>query len=1423
MKESDDNKKDKLISLKDENNSDDEENDEKDDIIDTGSKKKFQNLEIMQNTGEKSEEEEKLIGEPKIKQNFTPFKDDPFLDSNFISRFLMYWAFKVLNISKKTKIKKEHLGKLNKEHDSQYFYDRINGIWEQKGYKDFRKNALLLCILRSNLPKILFVFCLSISTAAADYFAVIFIKFFIDYFDEDSDKSSFIYNLQLWQLGLCFITLQAISSFLEIQTLMHMNIVGNRAQFELDCFIYKKILQKCPSSFIQRATEGEIVNFVQVDAMRLSWMIMTSPNIFINPIQILAYSYLLFDFFSFSFFGGLGILLIFFVINLRISKLFHYYQKKMLKKKDIRMKASTETFENIKILKLYSWEKQFIKKCLLTRKDEMDAMRTRFNVTTTNISLFWLCPSLVACGTLGLYQYLNDRLSISTMLIGLSLFNKLQGPIRQLPSIINNIIESAVSMKRIEEFIRQPETIEEYIHRGVYDPNGEYAIKIQGGNFSWGVKQEEKKKKKDEENEEDDEKNKKNKEEKNVLNRESHRNTKNKISELDNDLVPSSGRSTKNDVIQTGENDDNGNNLIKSGDEYIKDGCKIQIDFPKNVKFDITLKNINLEIKPGEILGIIGEVGSGKSSLLQAILNCLILLNPKDCDGIHINGTIGYAAQIPWIQNDTIRNNILFFKKYDPQKYEEVLQKCQLKYDLDNFEGKDLTEIGEKGVNLSGGQKVRVSLARTIYSNPDIYLFDDPISALDANIGKKIMKELIIKYLEGKTRVVVTHALQYLKYMNRIIYMKNGRIEWVGTYKELHEQEFFSSMQKLSKLNNETSMNVSVSQENSRNQNVITKKSEGKEIIKIIKEEDEEIGSVKMSVYLDYSRYMGGSLFLLMIVFIMSMWQINKGGSDLWLAFWSKPENQDEGHNDIRAKWIFFGVYCGLNLSSVFFVFLRIYLLTVGIIRLGRYLHKDMIMKLVRAPINLFHETIPRGQIFNRLSKDLDSLNFSIFSVGDTLVCFLSCVGSFVLCAIYDIYSIFYMPFVLVFGYFITRFYLVGSRPLTRLEAISRSPILNTISETIPGYASIKAFEREVHYCKKYYSKINDCFNINICLRGINMWLQEMFKFLSIFYLIYLVTRTCFDEENATAQSVGITFTYSVVLQDNLGWSFSIAANLENIMISLERCLQYTRIKSEKPLHIKSKDNELIKKNWPQEGRIRFENYSVRYRPTTEIVLKNLNFEIDGNEKVGVVGRTGSGKSTICLCLFRILEPSSGTIYIDDEDITKIGLELLRKNLTIIPQDPCLMEGSLKYNIDPFNKSKNEEIISILQKIGFEYTESDDEILNRKIEQGGSNLSVGEKQLLCIARAILRKTKIIVMDEATANIDMKTEEKIQKALQYVLNYSTVITVAHRIKTIINYDKILVLNNGKIEEFDTPQNLLKNEKSLFYQLYSKSTM
>ena len=562
---------------------------------------------------------------------------------------------------------------------------------------------------------------------------------------------------------------------------------------------------------------------------------------------------------------------------------------------------------------------------------------------------------------------------------------------------------------------------------------------------------------------------------------------------------------------------------------------------------------------------------------------------------------------------------------------------------------------------------------------------------------------------------------------------------------------------------------------------------------------------------------MGGVAYIIGIVIIVCLWQANKGGSDLWLAYWSEEENQS------KNKWIFFSVFSSLGIASVIFMFFRICMLTRGVIRLGRDVHRDMVEKLIKAPINLFHETIPRGQIYNRLSKDLDQMNFSMWALGDLLISLLSVIGAFVLCGIYDPFSLLYMPVVFIAGYFVTRFYLRGSRPLTRISSISRSPILNIISETLPGNPTIRAFQLEYFYKENYYNKINNSLNINLISRGTGIWFQEMFKFISIFYLTYLVLKTILDEDKVTAQSCSIVFTYSVLLQEYLGNIFNRCANLENDMISMERCCKYMGIIQERPSHIPEVDDDLIQEEWPKNGEIEFKNFSVKYRPETEIVLKNISFHILPREKVGVCGRTGSGKSTICLCLFRILESYEGQIFIDNVDIATIGLDLLRSNITIIPQDPCLLEGTLKYNIDPFNKIEGSEIIQILKDIGFDYTETDDKIMDKMIEPGGANLSVGQKQLVCIARALLRKSRIVVMDEATANIDMNTEQTIQKALKLVLENSTVITVAHRIKTIINYDKILVLDNGKVKEFDSPTNLLKDENSLFYELYSKSTL
>ena len=1369
-----------------------------------------ENKEKVESPSEKKKEDDIIIDEQvkekKEEKKVKGFTYDAYADSNCLSSLFFFWCFKLLHLCSLTKLTVDHLGILRDKNKSENYSKIITYFWEEKGYKNKKSNALMKTILRANLCRLLLIIFLCILASGTEYCMVLLQKEMIDYFGHKEDVTvKPMFDFPLLYMGIAFLSLQILNIFFSNHQYMKQDVFGKKAGFELSCFIYEKILSASPSSFIQRATPGEIVNFIQIDSNKLSWMIQTSTNVIIGPILICAYIYLLFDFFGVAFFAGFGVLVISLIVNYFIFRKFRILDEVMLHKKDERMKVTTETFDNIKTLKLYNWENEFKSKIYEAREEEMTQAAGYYRLVTVNIFLFWFAPVLVSIATIGIYQYLNDKFNISTMLIGLAIFARLTDPLGDLPMTINSVIETVISMKRIEKFIRQPERIETNVIRGNYDINGEFAIKIEHGDFTWGVKQ-----KKEEQKEEKKETNKKKK----VVD--------DKIKKDFNEpLIPNQSISQSDISVRTEQ---------KNNEPIIEESKSTTTESEQDkIQYDIALKDITINIKPGEIVGIIGEVGSGKSSLFEAILNSLILLNPDKCDGIHINGTVGYVCQSSWIQNATIKDNILFFKEEDPHRYQEVLEQSQLKFDLANFEGGDQTEIGEKGINLSGGQKVRVSLARALYSNPDIYLFDDPISALDANIGKKIMKQCIIKYLEGKTRIVATHAIHYLKHMDKIIYLHEGRIAWTGTYLELLQQPFFDSLNKLSKVSKHRSSDADeYANQISTIKKDEEKKEEKKEVVKIIADEDEEIGVVKFDVYKAYARYLGGVCFTVIIILIMFFWQFNKGASDIWLAFWSQKENQGDS-TDKNKKWRFFGIYSALGVASSIFIFFRIFLLSKGTVRLGRKLHFDMVEKLIKAPINLFHETIPRGQIFNRLSKDLESIQAAMYVLGNVLVGLFMAIGAITICSIYDPYSCCFVPMFLIGGYVLNTYYLRGSRQLCRLEAISHSPILNTINETIPGCASILAFDRKENYFNKFFKTIDDSFKINIFLNGLYNWLNLQYSFLSLIYMVYLIVIIIYKEDTFSSQSIGIIFTYSVLLQRCLGWLFNCCAQMETSMVSMERCMKYTDIISEKESVLPS-DEKLISSHWPKEGTIRFEDYSVKYRPNTEVVLKHINFSINSNEKVGIVGRTGSGKSTICLCLFRILEPLTGTIYIDDEDITNIGLDLLRQNITIIPQDPCLMAGTLKYNIDPFNRTDDKEIIKVLNEIGFDSIsklsnkeEKKTNILDRMIEQNGTNLSVGEKQLVCIARAILRKTKIVVMDEATANIDIKTEEKIQNALHSKLNNSTIITIAHRIKTIINYDKILVLDSGNVAEFDSPQTLLKNENSIFYQLYSKSVL
>ena len=1368
------------------------------------------NNEKIEKSGEtkKNEKKEDSIdnNEEKIDDSNFGFKYDPYKESNIISRLFFLWSFYILRLSRKKKLNEKYFGTLISEKDSINFKKQIYEIWENKGYKNIKSNALFKSILRANAKEIIIVFILSIYNAFSEIGQVILLQGYIDHFETGN---SFFGINKLLYLGIIVIIFQILQVYFFLHTQMKQMSLGIKSSFQLQSIIYHKLLKISPSSFTQRATQGEIINFIEVDSEKIEWIIQDAPGLFINPIKIIVFIIMLFHYFGISFFAGLIILIILVFINGKIFDQYNIIEQEYLNKKDSRMKITTETFDNIKILKLYNWENKFKSKIIEKREEEITQLNNYLNLSILNITIFWLSPILVSMITIGIYQILHQSFKISVLLMGLAIFARLQDPIIFIPALINGFIDAKNSLNRIENFIRQPEIKKENLIQCEFDDSKDYSIIIENGCFSWGVKQN----KKDDDEEDYEEKENEKDEIKKEKNKKSDNQKENKE---ENEEENKEENEEEGNEISTRKNlsKDLNEELLKKERDLLtlklKERIKTQIEIPENTEYDIVLKEITLKIKKGEMVGIIGEVGSGKSSLLQSILNTLILLNPKECSGIYINGSIGYVSQIPWIQNDTIKNNILFFNEYNEKKYKEILELSQLNYDLSNFEGGDLTEIGEKGVNLSGGQKVRISLARILYSNPDIYLFDDPISALDANVGKKIMHNCIIKYLKGKTRIIVTHALQYLKYMDRIFYIQNGKISWVGKFEEI-EESHISNLLKFAK-SRKKSIDDTKENENIKNINDLN----NKKLVRILKDEDEEVGEVKFDVYISYFKYMGGITFMILIMIIMFLWQLNKGGSDFWLAYWSKPENQKK----TNEKWRFFMIYSALGLGSIIFIFFRIFLLSKSSVKLTRQIHIDMIDKLIKAPINLFHESIPRGQIFNRLSKDLENLTFTYETIGNLLVGFFTILGALILDSYYDIYTLIYIPLIIIFGILLSKFYLIGARQLTRFEAMSHSPILNIISESIPGITTIRAFNKINKYLEKFHVKVNNSIKINHLTKGAFSWYQEQFDIFGSFYIIYLVTITIIKEKEFSPQSIGIMFTYSVLMQLSLSYAFEMATQVEQNMISMERCLKYTEIEGEKP-SIQDNDIILERNNWPSEGIIKFHNYYVKYRPNTEIVLKNLNFEIKSKEKIGIVGRTGSGKSTICLCLFRILEPLEGTIYIDNVDIRNIGLDILRKNITIIPQDPCLFEGTLKFNIDPFDEVDNSIIIKILKDIGFEYTESDNDIINKMIEQNGNNLSVGEKQLICIARALIRKSKIIVMDEATANIDIKTEKKKKKALKLVLDNCTVITVAHRIKTIINYDKILVLDNGEIVEFDKPDVLLKNQNSLFYELYHKS--
>ena len=841
-----------------------------------------------------------------------------------------------------------------------------------------------------------------------------------------------------------------------------------------------------------------------------------------------------------------------------------------------------------------------------------------------------------------------------------------------------------------------------------------------------------------------------------------------------------------------------------------------------NASDKVLLRKVDLHIKKGELVGVIGETGSGKTCLVNAILNNLELLNDNDINSnidICVNGAISYACQDPWIMNGTIRDNIIFYNEFDEEKYEKVVNACQLKKDFESFANGDLTEIGSCGTNVSGGQRARIALARAIYKDADIYIFDDPISSVDTYVSMEIFHQAVIKCLPDKTRIFITHDVRNLSYMNRIVYVNKFEIQFNGKYDELLSKDFYKQLTAISGCGNGNKKGMKLDK-------AITQLSQDKvplsnTVGKLIQDEDQVKGEVTWSLYSKFINIQGGYLFF----FVLIVLTIGNVGSNvlgkIYVSNWTSSASSSS-HDKSTNLYNFF-IYTVICFIGVFIQFLKEFAIAKSNYKSNKTLHQNMIHSLIKAPINLFHDVVPIGQILNRVTHDLDRSREIIWMFDTILNSFIGLMSAVYVCYLYNTYSLYIAPVLMLLSYIVAKYFINAARDLSRLDGISRSPAVSLFSETVLGVTTIRTFNAEAYQKEKFHSRIDEHLSVMQYKYGSDNWFCMHLDMLSHLYLGFVVLYSATHIDMFTAESVGLLMKYSSQFSEQLLEVMEQSTKVEKSLISMERCDAYTHLPTENTKTRVNEDKELV--SWPNKGEVTFNNFRMRYRPNCEIALKDISLHIQPGEKVGIVGRTGSGKSSLCLGMFRIVEALGGSIIIDGVDISTISLKKLRRSISIVPQEPFLLEGTLKDNLDPLNMYTEQEIMNVLKQVKFfdtmEASENMKEGIHTRIKEYGNNMSFGCRQLLCFARAILRKSKIIVLDEATSSVDQKTENVIQNAVDEMFKDSTVITIAHRIQTVRKCDRIIVMDNGKVVECGKPDVLINDKESKFYSLYYKN--
>ncbi|KAJ3212806.1 Multidrug resistance-associated protein 4 [Clydaea vesicula] len=1100
------------------------------------------------------------------------------------------------------------------------------------------------------------------------------------------------------------------------------------------------------------------------------------PYLFTVPIEIIASLIFVYSLIGFASFFVLFGLIFFMILQSIFGKKFGKLRGKTVKFRDERVRTTSDMFAGILVVKLYAWEKAFAAQVEKERVDELKNIKKSSIIKAINDSLFFTATALIAAFPLLAFYFMGGVFNASIVFGTITIIANLRLTLTKFFAMAIQLgSEALISAARLQEFLLL----------------GEISLKKHS--------------------------------------------------------LPSGVQADKSDEFVNSD-------VVM----YMKNASFDWSDPDNNEQLSdskLILSGINLQIRKGISLGVCGPVGCGKSALASAIMGEMNLVSGSFGirEAILADGSkptplkIAYCSQIPWIISGTIKENILFSSEFNQEWFDTVINACELRSDIEAFPNGINTLIGERGVMLSGGQKARLAIARAVYYDADLY--NDPLSAVDAKVGRGLFENLIKNLLlssksYGEYRkfpaavILFSHQLQFIKSCNEVLVLINGKINNFGTFNEAIKNntqnvEFINAMEKFFYSEEVESEVTQVLELNGTNSLQIPSANdvekgfsdfEKGDIKTELKMEEKAVGSVPTKTYLNYFSNGVSYTQAVILLVVLLIGQISAMLIDYWLSLWADSSIPDQKRQGVLNA----SVYSALVVFTLTELFLK------------------MLNSVIRSPLNFF-EVHPLGRILNRFSKDLSTADEMLpTTFFDFVQCVFQILGAIAICLIYLPYVVILLPFCGYFFFLIRKYYVSSSRQIKRLDSITRSPVYSQIPVTLEGLPTLRAFGAEDRSLANFNSLQNQNTRIFFAFIAAGRWLGiRLDMIVSIFLLAVMALCIILMQlSGLEAASIGLVITYTLQMLGYLQWYVTClfiyvfnqrlicratrqSAEVENQMVCVERILEYTNLIPEAT----DVTNDALPDDWPSKGEVNFNSLSLIYPGSTKEVLSNISVKFEAGQKIGIVGRTGSGKSSLLQALFRLVEPSNGNVVIDGINTLHISLMDLRSRISIIPQEPFCFKGTLRFNIDPFQHYSGEELWKVLEAVELKkLVESMPLKLESPVSEGGGNWSVGERQLMCLARAILRNTRLIVMDEATSSIvrnnryckmitkqilikDLNTDSLVQNAIRSKTGLfadSTVVTIAHRLNTVIDFDKIMVLNNGRVVEFGSPYQMLMKE-------------